>query len=205
MYGTATALVLSCAVLLAVAACDVEQVTAPTTPTSITIDPSSLNLTALNQEGRLTATVRDENGGIKEEAPVTWTTSNRNTVAVFAALGLVTSRGEGTATITATSCSGMCSATATVTVNQEPSSVALSDSTLIFSEAGVSVQLTAKVVDVEGYPVAGDTVTWSSSDVGVATVSSTGLVTSVGTGITDIMASSGTASATASVTVTQCS
>ena len=203
MYGTATALVLSCGVLLAVAACDVEQVTAPTTPTSITIDPPSLNLTALNQEGRLTATVRDENGGIKEEAPVTWTTSNRNTVAVFAALGLVTSRGEGTATITATSCSGMCSATATVTVNQEPASVALSDSTLIFSEAGVSVQLTAKVVDVEGYPVAGDTVTWSSSDVGVATVSSAGLVTSVATGIADIIASSGTASATASVTVTQ--
>ena len=203
LHGGATARVLSCGVLLALAACDSEQVTAPTVPTSITIDPPSLSLTALNQEGRLTATVRDENGGLKEEAPVTWTTSDRNIVAVFAALGLVTSRGEGTATITATSCSGNCSATATVTVNQEAASVALSDSTLIFSEAGVTVQLTAKSVDVEGYPVAGDTVTWSSSDVGVATVSSTGLVTSVATGTADITATSGSASATASVTVTQ--
>ena len=203
LHGGATARVLSCGVLLALAACDSEQVTAPTVPTSITIDPPSLSLTALNQEGRLTATVRDENGGLKEEAPVTWTTSDRNIVAVFAALGLVTSRGEGTATITATSCSGNCSATATVTVNQEAASVALSDSTLIFSEAGVTVQLTAKSVDVEGYPVVGDTVTWSSSDVGVATVSSTGLVTSVAPGTADITASSGSASAVASVTVTQ--
>ena len=200
---SAIARILSCSVLLALTACNAEQVTAPTTPTSITIDPPGLSLTALNQEGRLTATVRDENGGLKEEAPVTWTTSDRNVVAVFAALGLVTSRGEGTATITATSCSGNCSATATVTVNQEAESVALSDSTLIFSEAGVTVQLTAKVVDAEGYPVAGDTMTWSTSDLGVATVSSTGLVTSVATGTADITASSGSASATASVTVTQ--
>ena len=203
LHRSATARILSCGVLLALAACNAEQATAPTIPTSITIDPPSLSLTALNQEGRLPATVRDENGGLKEEAPVTWTTSDRNIVAVFAALGLVTSRGEGTATITATSCSGNCSATATVTVNQEAASVALSDSTLIFSEAGVTVQLTAKSVDVEGYPVAGDTVTWSSSDVGVATVSSTGLVTSVATGTADITATSGSASATASVTVTQ--
>ena len=78
LHGGATAGVLSCGVLLALAACNAEQVTAPTVPTSITIDPPSLSLTALNQEGRLTATVRDENGGLKEEAPVTWTTSDRN-------------------------------------------------------------------------------------------------------------------------------
>ena len=202
-HRSTTVRIFCCGMLLVFAACDAEQVTAPTTPTSITIDPSSLSLTALNQEGRLTATVRDENGGVKEEAPVTWTTSDRNVVAVLAALGLVTSRGEGTATITATSCSGNCAATATVTVNQEPASVALSDSMLIFSEAGVTVQLTAKVVDLEGYPVAGDTVTWSTSDLGVATVSSTGLVTSVTTGTADITATSGSASATAYVIVTQ--
>ncbi|GIS81038.1 MAG: hypothetical protein CM1200mP14_26040 [Gammaproteobacteria bacterium] len=87
----------------------------------------------------------------------------RNTVAVFAALGLVTSRGEGTATITATSCSGKCSAKAT---SREPKNPLRSRYPIVsdFLRSRCQRSINSKVVDVEGYPVAGDTVTWSSSD-----------------------------------------
>ncbi|GIS80817.1 MAG: hypothetical protein CM1200mP14_23830 [Gammaproteobacteria bacterium] len=48
-----------------------------------------------------------------------------------------------------------------------------------------------------------DTITWTASDRGIATVSSSGLVTAVGPGTSTVTASAGSASGTAAVTVTQ--
>ena len=70
-------------------------------------------------------------------------------------------------------------------------------STLSFVGAGQTQQLTATTVP------AGGTVSWQSSNTSVATVSSSGLVTSAGVGTATITASSGDVSATCSVTVTQ--
>ena len=61
--------------------------------------------------------------------------------------------------------------------------------------------MTALVLDQNGQAVSGATVTWQSSDTGVATVSSQGLVTAVMNGTATITVRSGNASASATVTV----
>ena len=65
------------------------------------------------------------------------------------------------------------------------------------------VQLTAEVRDQNGRQMESATVTWSSSDVAVATVGPTGLVTAVANGSAMVTASSGSASADAQVSVEQ--
>ncbi|MGI9628278.1 MAG: Ig-like domain-containing protein [Longimicrobiales bacterium] len=63
----------------------------------------------------------------------------------------------------------------------------LGDSILV----GATTQLTAEARDAAGNPVGGQTVTWSSSSDGVATVSAAGLVTGVSAGSATITASAG--------------
>lgn len=67
---------------------------------------------------------------------------------------------------------------------------------------GETVQLTAVLRDAEGEVLTGRSVTWSSSAGTVASVSSTGLVTTVAEGETVITATSESRSATATITVT---
>lgn len=75
--------------------------------------------------------------------------------------------------------------------------ISLDVSTLSFVGAGQTQQLTATTVP------AGGTVSWESSNTSVATVSSSGLVTSAGVGTATITASSGDVTATCSVSVVQ--
>ena len=75
-------------------------------------------------------------------------------------------------------------------------------STLTFASFADTTQLTATVTDANGKTVSGATVTWATSDATVATVSSTGLVTSVAIGTATITATSGSANTTATAVVT---
>lgn len=75
--------------------------------------------------------------------------------------------------------------------------VNLSASTLPFGTLNATQKLTATTTP------SGGAITWSSSNENVATVSQTGVVTSVGYGSATITATSGSVSATCSVTVTQ--
>ena len=68
---------------------------------------------------------------------------------------------------------------------------------------GQTVQLTARVLDQNNNPMTGATVTWTSSAVGVATVSAQGLVTAVSNGVARITARSGNVSAGIDVAVMQ--
>jgi len=88
-----------------------------------------------------------------------------------------------------------------VTVAQAAANLVLSDSILTFASLSSTTQLTATVTDASGETMSGATVTWATSDAAVATVSSTGLVTSVANGTATITATSGSTSAAASVTV----
>jgi hypothetical protein len=67
---------------------------------------------------------------------------------------------------------------------------------------GSTLQLTAVTKDSAGNVLTGRTVTWSSSAVGVGTVSTGGLVTGIATGSSTITATSGLVSGSATVTVT---
>jgi hypothetical protein len=86
-----------------------------------------------------------------------------------------------------------------------PSSIRLDQAALSVAD-GESVRLTATVLDQHGNPLsalpAGTTLTWSSADPAVATVSA-GFVTGNRPGTTDVTAAVGTASASARLTVTQ--
>ena len=77
---------------------------------------------------------------------------------------------------------------------EQVTSISLNNSTISISGSGTS-QLTATTVP------AGSTVTWSSSDTAVATVSSSGLVTGVSNGTATITASAGDLNAKCTVTV----
>jgi hypothetical protein len=68
---------------------------------------------------------------------------------------------------------------------------------------GETVQLTATVRDQFGQPMPSASLTWISSDPGVASVSSSGLVTSHANGVATIRASSGAAEGSLGVTVQQ--
>ena len=131
---------------------------------------------------------------------MTWTTSTEG-VATVSDGGLVTAVTNGTATVTASS--GSLEAIAAVTVAQEASSIELSATTLSFASLAATTQLTATVTDANGETISGATVTWATSDAAVATVSSTGLVTSVADGTATITATSGSLTETATVTVEQ--
>ena len=105
--------------------------------------------------------------------------------------------------LTATSTPGNLNASANITVACAPAPVA----TVTVSPASINLQtgqtsqLTATLKDANGNVLTGRTVTWSSDNGSVATVSGTGLVTASGAGTATITATSEGKSGTASVTV----
>jgi uncharacterized protein YjdB len=167
--------------------------------TSITLSATSLSFSSLGETSQLTATVQDQNGATMSGASVTWSSSSAS-IATVSSTGLVTAVADGTATITATS--GSTNGTASVTV-AVPASLELSDTLLTFSALADTTQLTATVKNAAGSTISAPTVSWTTSDESVATVSSAGLVTAVADGTATITATFGSLSATASVTVAQ--
>src|SRR5436190_9046320 len=130
---------------------------------------------------------------------VTWTSGNPS-VATISGSGLVAGVTAGSATITATS-EGK-SSTAALTVTSVPvASVAVAPATASLT-VGQTVQLTATPKDSAGGTLTGRTVMWSSSNPSVATVSGSGLVTSVVVGTATITATSEGKAGSATVTVT---
>ena len=148
----------------------------PARPTTVTVSPATDELTALGATVQLTAEVRDQNARMMAGATVTWS-SGDTSVATVDASGLVTATGNGTATIAASA--GSASGSAVVTVTQSVASVEVSPSVYELTASGATVQLTAEALDGNGHGVAGAEFSWESSDVAVATVDASGLVTAV--------------------------
>ena len=109
---------------------------------------------------------------------VTWS-SNHTNIATVSSSGLVTAKSTGNAVITAKTSDGTSlEATCNVTVKQLATSISL-NKTSATMYMGISLQLTATVLPST---TTDKTVSWSSSDTNVATVSSEGLVTPVSSG-----------------------
>ncbi len=151
--------------------------------TSVTVVPSTAEV-ELGDTLQLTATVVADDG---VDASVTWSSSDE-AVATVSASGLVTAVAGGTATITATSVfDATVSGNAAITVLAPAvTSVSVTPAQAAILTDGTQ-QFLADVVGVSGASLA---VTWSSSDLAVATVSETGLVTAVAAGTTTITATS---------------
>ena len=175
--GTAVITVKSSANANATASCTVT-VTTPTTGVTVSLESVSLNVGNTKQ---LTATISPSTASNKS---VTWTSSN-SAVATVNSSGLVTAKGNGTATITVKSAANSSvSDTCTVTVTTPASGITVTPESVTLN-IGNTRQLTAAVAPSTA---SNKSVTWSSSDGGVASVSSSGLVTAKSNGTATITA-----------------
>ncbi len=181
------------------ATCEVT-VAIPVPATGITLSQSTLSFNAANQTATLTATVTPANATNKG---VTWTSSN-TAVATVSSTGVVTAKANGTATITAKTADGTnltATCTVTVAIPVPATNITLSQSTLSFNAANQTATLTATVAPSNA---TNKSVTWTSSNTNVATVSSTGVVTAIADGTATITATTADGtnlSATCEVTV----
>ena len=158
---------------------------------NVTLDETTLTLMR-GDTGKLTATVTPDNAYDKT---VLWSSSNAS-VATVDGNGTVTAVSKGTATITAQA--GGKTATCAVTVNPIPvENVTLNVTTLKLAP-NMTKTLTATVNPDDADDT---TVTWSSSDTSVATVSNDGMVTAVKVGAATITAQAGGKTAACEVTV----
>ena len=161
--------------------------------TGVRLDKTSLSFTGTGSSQTLTATVSPSNATNKT---LTWSSSNTSIATV--SNGVVKAVGFGTATITAKSNNGK-TASCSVTVNPiAVTGVSLNKTSLSFTGTGSSQTLTATVSPSNA---TNKTVTWSSSNTSVATVSN-GVVKAVGFGTATITAKSNNGkTASCSVTV----
>jgi uncharacterized protein YjdB len=165
--------------------------------TGVTISPATVSFTSIGATQQLTATVTPANATNKT---VTWSSSNTSVATVNQTSGLVTATGCGTATITATTQDGNKTATCAITINIPVTGVTISPTTVSLTSIGATQQLTATVAPATA---CNKTVTWSSSNTSVATVSTSGLVTATGCGTATITATTqdGNKTATCPITV----
>jgi uncharacterized protein YjdB len=165
---------------------------------SVTVAPSTANI-AITGTVQLTATPKDANGNPLTGRAISWSSSD-NTIATVNGSGLVTGVAAGSVTITATS-EGK-SGTASVTVAGAPVASVTVTPASASVQAGQTQQLTATLKDANGNILTGRTVTWSSNNTSVATVSSSGLLTAKVAGSATITATSEGKSGTSALTVT---
>ena len=162
--------------------------------TSVTIGQATAEM-LIGETVQLSATVLPSDASDKT---VSWA-SSKQSVATISNTGLVTAIAEGTSTITASA--GEKSGTCTITVSNkdiEVSSVTL-NKTSAKLKVGEKVTLTATVKPDDATD---KTVTWTTSDATVASVSNSGLVTAKKVGKATITAKAGDKSATCAITVT---
>ena len=170
---------------------------------SITV---TLNSTTLNagQQTAAVAVTRNTVGAIVT-APISWTSSDPS-IATVSVGGLVTAVTGGTTTIVGAS--GGVTGAASLTINAAPAAPVASIQVKLnpnaLAVAGVS-QANVTLFDADGNVLTGRTIGLSSDKPVVATVSSLGVVTAMGTGLTNIRAASGGKSGYALLTVSSLS
>ena len=185
---------------------------------SVAIDPGEVELTSVGETATVTLRAFDANG---HEAPYAgnitswrWRSANPNvaTVHPFPVIdprAQVRAVGAGMTdvTVAAVTEDGVrLNATTKVTVTvpepeeSAPSVEISAEDDKEWAPVGDTVDLSARVLDDEGEEITGTTVTWSSSNIAVATVDSSGVMTAVGEGTVTL-----TATATVSASSTQSS
>ncbi|NIR03064.1 MAG: hypothetical protein GTN78_23140 [Gemmatimonadales bacterium] len=168
--------------------------------------PASLTIsggTDADLAGTLQLSAQAKNAaGQNVAAEISWMSSDV-AVATVDNMGVVTGVTRGTVTIQAatTGTSGSISDTHDVTVRV--ASISLSQSSGTLSSLGDTLILAAESKDAVGGTVAGVSIVFASSDVGVATVDNDGNVVAVGNGSVVITASADTRTANADIEVAQ--
>lgn len=145
----------------------------PRPVSSVIVSPGQVTIFA-GQSTQLTTLVTDDRGQVLTGRPISYVSSNVQ-VATVSQTGEVSGISPGSATITVTSEGG--TDTAVITVLPEPvASVDVTPPTATLI-AGNFLQLTATPRNAGGQALVGRVVSWASSAPGVASVSSSGVVT----------------------------
>jgi uncharacterized protein YjdB len=173
---------------------------------TVSVSPASVAVLP-GQQMQLTASTYDVKGNKLSGRTVTWTSSN-TAIATVSASGMVTAVATGKADVTALA-DGK-SAIVPVTVSAPATSagstapVVSVDVTLNAPSivAGQSTQANAVLKDASNNVLTGRTIAWSSSDINVATVNATGMVTGIKAGSATITAVSEGHAGTAALTAT---
>ncbi|PYP15633.1 MAG: hypothetical protein DMD54_11645 [Gemmatimonadetes bacterium] len=168
---------------------------------SVTISPASASV-VVGLTAQLSATLRDANGNTVTGRTITWSSTSAS-VATVSGTGLVTGVAVGSASVIATSEGKADTAVVTVTSAAPPPVASVTISPASASVVvGLTAQLSATLRDAGGNTLTGRTITWSSTNASVATVSGSGLVTGVAVGSGSVIATSESKADTAAVTVT---
>ena len=167
-------------------------------PARITITPDASTLTETGQSTRLSATVVDQNDVIITGLNVIWSSSN-SSVARVNTEGVVTAQNFGHARITATS--GSVVASVNISVVPTTARIVVSPSMVSLANLGQTQQLSAGFRDGNNDIAGGGSVSWTSSDSKLATISPSGVVTALGRGTVQITATSGSLSTSIGVSI----
>ena len=184
------------AAFVAVSACEEDEVTTPPQARTVAVTPRVASVVS-GQTVQLAAEARDASGAAMSGGPVVWKSLD-TLVARVSESGLVTVLSSGSTAITAT----VLGATGFGTIDAigVTSAVVITGTVTGNLPIGQSLQLSASAREANGRALF-KPVTWSSSAPTVATVSNTGLVTSVSVGSTVITATADGKSSTQNITI----
>lgn len=152
----------------------------------VDISPTTLSLME-GETGVLTALAKDANGTVLDDRAFAWRSSDV-TIAAVDANGRVTAVRAGAAAITAET-EGK-AGTLELTVRLVPVATVAVSALQALLETGDQQALTATLKDAAGRVLEGRTVSWTTSNTAIATVSDAGVVTARGLGQVTITATS---------------
>src|SRR6185503_10529022 len=169
----------------------------PATVAAVTVSPPNLSV-QVGKSAQLSVTPRDSAGNVLLNRTASWSSSD-TAIAQVSASGMVAARRVGAASIHV-SVEGK-GANAPVAVVAIPVSQVSVTPTSPSVQVGATVQFTASTKDAAGNVLTGRAITWSSSDVSVATVTAAGLAQGKVVGTATIVATSEGVSGQTSLTV----
>ncbi len=184
--------------LFVMTACHDDIGTATVPVESITLTPETADV-AVGASVPFTATPRDGANQVMTGLQFTWSSSN-SAVASVSRAGVVVARSPGQARI-AVSAMGR-SATASIAVSAPPVAAIMITPAALSLQIGGKASLQARTVDADGGTLIGRTISWSSSDADVVTVTQSGVVTALAPGVATITATSEGRTAQSAVTIT---
>jgi uncharacterized protein YjdB len=152
---------------------------------SVTLSvPPSLNV---GETAQAIVTLKDASGNVLTNRTISYVSSDANIVNINSS-GVLSALKGGSVTITASS-EGQSASTVVTSVAPKPAvaSIAMSSNASTI-KVGERTQVYAVAKDASGTPISGIAITWSTSQPGVATVSSGGMAAGVGAGSATIYA-----------------
>jgi alpha-tubulin suppressor-like RCC1 family protein len=179
------------------------KVTAP--PASLELAPTPDTIPA-GDTLVLAATVRSAAGDVLFDYPrISWASTAPAVATIPGFTGAspfitVTGVSPGSATISATSGAATGTASILVTPPRPVASVTVAPNSATLLVAA-TLQLSARLADSGGRRIVGRPIAWSSDDQAVATVDANGLVTAIGVGAANVIATSEGVSDTAAITI----